>query len=95
MAFQASRNNRFVEIRQPIRITRTVHPLIGFCPIRHRQLKEFIALPIQIGLPLSPRADYEIEAFFVRNSLERRELRDRTLEVAFLRRSHHKIKIWV
>jgi hypothetical protein len=95
MAFQASRNNRFVEIRQPIRITRTVHPLIGFCPIRHGQLKELIALPIQIGLPLSPRADYEIEAFFVRNSLERREIGDRTLEVAFLGHTHHKVKIWV
>jgi hypothetical protein len=95
MTFQASRNNRFVETRPPIGIARTIHPLIGFCPIGDGQLKEFIVLPIQIGLPLSPRANHEIEAFLVRDGLDRRELSDCALEVAFLRCTHHKIEIWV
>ena len=66
VTFQAARHNRPAEIRDPIGKSRAVHPPVQFRPIRNRQLKQLIALPIQIRLPLFAGARNDVDAFALR-----------------------------
>ena len=62
MAFQASRNDRAVEVRLPVRIAGAVDPTLRLGEIGHRQLKELAASPVEIRLANFPRSDDDVHA---------------------------------
>ena len=68
MAFQATRINRAVEIRLPIRIAGAVDPTLRLGEIGNRQLKEFAASPVEIGLAHFPRSDDDVHALGPRDN---------------------------
>jgi hypothetical protein len=66
VAFQASRNDRPLEIRGAVDESRTVYPLVQLRPIRHRQLKKLIASPVQMRLASFPGAGNEVNSLRAR-----------------------------
>ncbi len=68
VAFQATRINRAVEIRLPVRIAGAVDPTFRLSEIGNRQLKEFVASPVEIGLAHFPRTDDDVHALGPRDN---------------------------
>lgn len=65
MAFDTAGRNISIEGYLFGGVTRAVAPGVQRRVIRNRQLKKGVALPVQIGLPLSTGSDGDIEGFFL------------------------------
>ena len=63
MAFKTARNYRPAEIQSLVAVSGAVDPTVDSGPVRDRQLKKLIVLPVQIRLSFATRADYKVEAF--------------------------------
>ncbi len=68
MAFEATRINRAIEVRLPIRIAGAVDPTLRLSEIGNRQLKEFAASPVEISLAHFPRSDDHVHALGPRDN---------------------------
>ena len=68
MAFQATRIDRAVEVRLPVRIAGAVDPTFRLGEIGNRQLKEFVSSPVEIGLAHFPRSDDHVHALGPRDN---------------------------
>jgi hypothetical protein len=62
VALQAAGNDRAVEIGESIPVTGTVHPA-QIPPLRHRQLKKQIVVPVQIRLAFTARSNHNAKLF--------------------------------
>src|ERR1700739_2594875 len=63
MALQAAGRNRPVEVGSAVAISRAVDPRVQIRPIGNWQLKELVALPVQISLAASAGANDHIHSF--------------------------------
>ncbi len=68
MAFEATRINRAIKVRLPIRIAGAVDPTFRLSEIGNRQLKEFAASPVEIGLAHFSRSDDDVRALGPRDN---------------------------
>src|ERR1700733_1337103 len=94
VTLQAPRQNRPVEVRDALAVSRASDPSFQGRPVRHRQLKKLIAFPIQIGLALLSRPGDDIDS--LRSRLLVRWLPEHGgfVKSAFFR-VHTEMKIWI
>src|SRR5471030_2004342 len=57
VAFQATRSDRSGEVHRTVLEARTIDPLRAIRPVAHGQLKQSVAMPVEIALPSRTRSD--------------------------------------